>query len=137
MQLFLSFLFILFFTRAGSHDICVRNAPGVKFDAIFSGKIIEFFGETSGLIEVQRVYSGDQRYQNNFVVVEGFRNCAKIHQNWIHYKIGVLRLFFAEKIHDGVFQLKSTSVPIALSEFRRDQKFGKRHLASNELSGQF
>ena len=137
-QLFLSFLLILYFTRAVSHNICVRNSPDVKFDVIFSGKIIEFFGETSGLIEVQRVYSGDQRYQSNFVIVEGFRNCAKIHQNWIHYKIGVLRLFFAEKLHDGVFQLKSTSVPITLSKFRRrDQKFGKRHLASNEHSGQF
>ena len=50
----------------------------MKFDAIFSGKISEFFGQTSGLIEVKKIYRGDKSYESNFVIVEGFKNCAAV-----------------------------------------------------------
>ena len=88
MQLMLSFYIFLFFCltkafladEAGPvHDICSRNVgKPLKFDAIFSGKISEFFGQTSGLIEVKKIYRGDKRYESNFVIVEGFKNCAAV-----------------------------------------------------------
>ena len=88
MQSILSFYIFLFFCRAKAvladeaapvHDICSRNVgKSVKFDAIFSGKISEFFGQTSGLIEVKKIYRGDKRYESNFVIVEGFKNCAAV-----------------------------------------------------------
>ena len=88
MQSSLSFYMFLFFCllkafladeAAVVHDICSRNVDkSVKFDVIFSGKISEFFGQTSGLIEVKKIYRGDKRYENNFVIVEGFKNCAAV-----------------------------------------------------------
>ena len=88
MQSSLSFYILLFFSLAQAvladeagpvNDICSRNVgKPVKFDAIFSGKISEFFGQTSGLIEVKKIYRGDKRYEDNFVIVEGFKNCAAV-----------------------------------------------------------
>ena len=89
MKSSLSFYIFLFFCLAKAvladeavtvlDDICSRNVgKPVKFDAIFSGKISEFFGQTSGLIEVKKIYRGDKRYESNFVIVEGFKNCAAV-----------------------------------------------------------
>ena len=123
--------------KADIGDICSRNSlKSLNFEVIFSGKISVFFGDTSSLIEVIKIYRGDKRYQKNFVIVEGFRNCANTHKSWRPFKIGDIRLIFAEKIQDGVFRLQSPTVPINVPNLGRTyQKFGKRHLAPKQTAG--
>ena len=130
--------------KAGQEDICSSNSnsrnsvKSLRFDVIISGKISEFFGETSSLIEVIKIYRGDKRYETNFVIVEGFRNCANTHKSWRPFKIGDVRLIFAEKVRDGVFRLQSPTIPTNVPNLRRTyQKFGKRHLAPKHTAGKF
>ena len=123
-------------------DICSNNSrssvKSLRIDVIISGKISEFFGETSSLIEVIKIYRGDKRYETNFVIVEGFRNCVNTHKSWRPFKIGDVRLIFAEKVRDGVFRLQSPTIPTNVPNLRRTyQKFGKRHLAPKHTAGKF
>lgn len=94
-------------------------------DSIFSGRIAEFFGQNSGLIEVKRVYKGDHRYAGNFVIIEGFARCnsEKVPAD---FKIGDTRLFFAKLKFGGVFTLHSPLVPITLANLRRVDKLAQK-----------
>ena len=103
-------------TRSVSANICKQSASQNerKFDVIFTGQISEFFAQTSALIKVLKIYRGDPRHDGNFVIVKGFRNCGG--KQWKPYKLGEIRLFFAAKIHDGVFELENPGVPLSYSD---------------------
>jgi hypothetical protein len=98
-------------------------------DSIFTGKIFEFSRQNSAaLIEIKRVYKGDVRFEDTFAMVENLQN------NFCHlqsmkeknlppkFKIGDTRLFLTEKLHYGVYDLRSPLVPITLTNLRKAER---------------
>ena len=69
---------------------------------ILSGKVEEFFGHTSGLIKVQKVFKGDHRIEGNHVIFESLRNCPN--QNSFRWHLFETRLFYGRFKSPGVFK---------------------------------
>ena len=86
-----------------------------NFDAIFSGRVEELFGQTSALINIKRVIKGDSRYQGHFIILENVKNCHNVKR----VKLRDTRIFSAKLIEDGVFELVSPLWPVTLTNLRR------------------
>ena len=99
---------------------CVQKRGSHVFETIFTGKISQFFAaETSGLIEVRRIFKGDHRYQGNFVIVEGFNNCHDGGRHHFAPKVDDTRVFYVEKVIDGNAPTGIISRRLLLTHIRR------------------
>lgn len=94
---------IFTFLNLVKSEFCYKKSKVQKGDSIFYGKIEEFFGQTSALFKVIKVHQGNQKHQNNFVIVEGFQNCPN--QNSVKIQDEVL--IFIKPSEPGIFQLQS------------------------------
>ena len=103
MWSFLCILYISAVTQCYSVKLSQHNLPKV----ILTGQVEEFFGQTSALVKVFKVFKGDSRIEGNFVIFKNLKNCPHETRWYIHET----RLFFGRSSVPGIFEYVCRIIP--------------------------